>query len=237
MTFEIENKKQNGIDFKRIYEIANELLATSRSITNFPYKAKKLLHERSDITLCTYEKAENKFNIPIVQFGSESAVLIEMNGANIIFYNQDEIECRVRFSIIHEYGHYILGHKMNLSVEDPLYGTQEIEANCFAAQMLMPEQLLRVCSYRGISITREFVIEAFGVSAEAAQRRINTLANTYSEWRSREEKEYDDIILLRFSNKLNQIAPDPKQYAFNIDEELAQEKERNRWLDRRSRRN
>ncbi len=148
--FEIE--RQRPVNYKRIYRCANEILALSSVITDFPFKAKKLVHEQSDIAFCSFEKAR-RYLVDITQFGSESAVLMEMGGAYIIFYNQAEMIYRIRFSIMHEFGHYVLRHRLNLKKEDPLYGVQEIEANCFAAQMLMPEQLLRACAQRGKRMT------------------------------------------------------------------------------------
>ena len=169
-------------------------------------------------------------------FGSESAIIQEMDGAYIIFYNQDEPDYRVRFSIMHEYGHYILGHKMNLKETDRLYHTQELEANCFAAQLLMPEQILRECVNRHKKLNVDFIMESFDVSDEAADKRRKTLANTVYEWKSREEKEFDDIILMRYAQKINEIAPKPREYDyFDYENDYEKQKERDSWLDRRSR--
>ena len=160
---------------------------------------------------------------------------MEMQGAHIIFYNQAEDPCRIRFSILHEFGHYILGHELNLKREERLYGIQEIEANCFAAQLLMPEQLLRVCLKRGKHLSDEYIMESFGVSREAAQRRRKTLAKTSYEWRTREEVEYDDIILQKYKDVLNRIAPLPRQYSYTFEDDLEREQERSYWMDTRYR--
>ena len=163
-------------------------------------------------------------------FGSESAILQEMNGLYIIFYNHSEPDTRVRFSILHEYAHYILNHKMNLKEEDPLYHIQELEANCFAAQLLMPEQLLRECSKRGKTISIDFIMNSFSVSEKAAKKRQHTLANTYYEWRSRAEKEYDDIILMKYADKLNSIAPKPREFHYyDFESEYEKQRERDTW--------
>ena len=69
------------------------------------------------------------------------------------------------------FAHFILGHKMNLNQSDPLYDIQELEANCFAAQLLMPEQILRECSKRHKAITVDFIINSFDVSEDAAKKR------------------------------------------------------------------
>ncbi len=234
MTFNKDAYK--SVNFKKIYSKANEHLVLSRSITSFPFKTKSFINEFSDVRLCSYKKAKDKYDISIRLFGSESAVIIEKDGAYVIFYNQSEPDYRVRFSIIHEYAHYIFGHQLNLQNTDTLYHTQEIEANCFAAQLLMPEQILRECQKRGIRLSLDFIIKSFGVSDEAAEKRLNTLANTIYEWRSREEIEYDDIILNKYAQKLNEIAPKSLEYDyFDPEADYDRQRERDSWFDSRSR--
>ena len=201
-----ELEESYSVDFRKSYIEANEILASSEVITGFPIDVKALLAEQSDIVLCSFERAEG-YGVDIRQFGSESAVLMEMNGAYIIFYNQDESRRRIRYSITHEYGHYVLGHRMNLNKKDPLYDVQEVEANFFAAQLLMPEQLLRACSQRGIEVSPRFIRKSFSVSKEAAKKRMHTIDNTVYGWRSRQERECDDIILAKYGKFLDVIAP------------------------------
>lgn len=234
MTYDKEAYK--SVDYKKVYSKANEYLAFAPSITGFPFKAKDFVYEQSDIKLCTFKKARDKYDIYIPMFGSESAIIQELNGSYIIFYNQDEADYRVRFSIMHEYGHYILGHKMNLKATDKLYHTQELEANCFAAQLLMPEQLLREFVNRKKAPTIDFIMRSFSVSDDAAKKRRHTLANTVYEWRSREEKTYDDIILMRYAQKLDEIAPKPcKNDFYDFESEYERQRERDSWYDTRSR--
>ncbi len=221
----------NSIDFKRAFCIANELLATARSITTFPYAIKDVIKDAYDLQFCSFAKASGKFKIDITAFGSESAVLIEKMGMNVIFYNQDEPKPRIRFSICHELGHYVQNHKMNLPKEDPLYGKQEIEANFFAAQILMPEQILRECIRRGKSTNVDFLISSFGVSEEAAEKRCGSLARTNAEYRSYSEKEYDDIILYKYADFINSIAPN--KYLYSFEEELDRQRDRDGWMNDR----
>lgn len=230
-----KNNNAREPNFKRIYQCANELLVASSVIDGFPFKVKALVKEQADIALCAFEKARREYHQDIRQFGSDSAVLIEMKGAHIIFYNKDEAPYRVRFSIMHEFGHYLLGHELNLDRDDDLYGVQEVEANCFAAQVLMPEQLLRVCSSRGKTLSVDFIMRSFDVSREAAQKRRKTLAKTDYEWRSREESKYDDIIIEKYADLLNRIAPLPIQYTNTFEDDYERELERNSWLETRSR--
>lgn len=216
------------VNYAKVYCKANELLASSKSIREFPFKVSAFIKEQSDIKLCKFSKAYEKFGIPIRHFGSESAVIMEFCGAVIIFYNQDEVEYRIRFGIIHEFGHYILGHKFNLKESDPLYHKQELEANCFAAQMLMPEQLLRECRNRGKNVSVDYIVQSFNVSEDAASKRKRTLANTIYEWKSRAEREYDDIIVLKYASMINKIAP-KSTYEYDFNDEYERQKERDSW--------
>jgi hypothetical protein len=217
-----------SVDYAKVYCKANELLVSSSAIECFPFKVSAFIKEQSDIRLCKYAKAYEKYGIPIRHFGSESAVIMEFCGAVIIFYNQDEVDYRVRFGIMHEFGHYILGHKFNLKEVDPLYHKQELEANCFAAQMIMPEQILRECKNRGNAITVKYIIQSFNVSEDAASKRKKTLANTTYEWKSRAEREYDDLIVLKYASMINKIAP-KKLYGYNFDDEYERQRERDSW--------
>ena len=78
-------------------------------------------------------------------------------------------------------------------------------------------------------------MQSFGVSWEAARKRRNALARTVYEWRSREESRYDDIVLIKYAEALNKIAPLPYQYSYSFEDDYEREQERNSWLDTRSR--
>ncbi len=222
-------------DFHGVYQVANEILVCTTAIDRFPFKVKRLVKEQADIAFCTYKKASTKYHLDIRNFGSDSAVLMELDGAHIIFYNQDEAPYRVRFSILHELGHYVLKHELNLDQNETLYGIQEIEANCFAAQILMPEQLLLGCVERGKSITPSFIKLSFDVSTDAAKKRCETIRKKMIKGRVQTSETYDDIIRLKYRKALDEIAPVQKRYLYNFDDELALENERDKWRDPRLR--
>ena len=232
MTFDSDERR---VDYAMIYSKANEILATSSCIETFPFKFSKVIKEQTDIVLCSYAKAFNKFGLSKNTFRSESAELKEMDGAYIIFYNNEEPDYRIRFSIGHELGHYLFHHKMNLKRTDSLYRKQEVEANCFAAQLLMPEQIIRQVSRRGKMISVDFIMNTFKVSEEASRKRRATLAKYEYEWRRREEIEYDDIILTRFEPFIDKIAPKNVKLYYDYDYEESRQKERDSWMDSRCR--
>lgn len=75
------------------------------------------------------------------------------NDGPLIQYNNTESKVRQRFTIAHEIGHYVLGHggayrdspnEFSLANHDPL----EIAANRFAAELLMPEEVLNLLIFK-----------------------------------------------------------------------------------------
>lgn len=214
-------------NFSAAYSRANEILATSNVITSFPYSPFALVKEQLGIPCRSYQKAQSKYGLDIRALGSESAVVVELGGKQIIFYDKSKHEGHVKFSILHEMGHPANGH--DLSIKDlDTYQKYEVETNYFAAQLLMPEQLLREMQRRRKSITVPFLMEHFGVSAVAAQKRIDTLAKTNAEWRNRQEKKYDDIILFRHEDFINAVCPHRSAY-FSYEDEYELQRQRESW--------
>lgn len=95
-----------------------------------------------------------------------SGLLVSKSGNNIILVNSDHHLNRQRFTIAHEFGHYLMHRDIsNIFFDEALVffrdqeaseGTkyQEIEANAFAAELLMPEYLLK-------QMVRESPVDAF----------------------------------------------------------------------------
>ncbi len=101
--------------------------------------------------------AKNKVRLLPFDLGENiSGVLVIENGEATIGYNKNEHRVRNRFTIAHELGHFILHKDKDLFVDkgfkvmfrgvssgDKYNKQDEIEANEFAANLLMPENLLR----------------------------------------------------------------------------------------------
>lgn len=212
-------------NFEKAYIIANSIIVSSNNLGEFPIKVKSIIEGDSNIKCCSYKKAKKYKELKIEDLGSESAVLTEMEGKYIIFYNENDLKARVRFSMLHEYGHYKLEHDLDVTNED-LYQKYEIETNYFAAQLLMPEQVLREIQNRGRKITKELLIRLFGVSSEAAEKRLITL---YKNLRlTSEEKLFDDIIVNKYKEWLDRNIP------FNninmVLDEYEMQREREKWM-------
>lgn len=213
-------------NFQKAYINANEILASSKIITNFPYSATKLIKEQSNIVCRSFDKA-HKYNADIEAFGSDSAVIMNLDDKYIIFYNQNERPERVKFSMLHEFGHKVNNHEFRIT-SDEIYGIAEVETNYFAAQLLMPEQILREFQKRGKRIDKYFLINTFGVSEQAANKRIENL-NQITWERSQLEKRYDDIILNKYLPWINLIVPNNIDYLFEDEEERQSAREQWRY--------
>ncbi len=212
-------------DFASAYSKANEILVKSSVISTFPFSAKALVKEQTAIPCRSYKKAK-KYGVNITDLGSESAIIVRRFDKSIIFYDETKPETHISFSMLHEMGHDVNGHDFTKKDEET-YKKYEVETNYFAAQLLMPEQLIRELQRRGVRIDSVFLQRTFGVSGIAADKRIETLAKTNAEWRSRAEKEFDDIILYKYADFLNKICPIRNE--FDFEDEYARQQERNRW--------
>ncbi len=75
-----------------------------------------------------------------------SGIQLEHGGTTFIAYNLSEHEHRQRFTLAHEIGHFVMGHtgvsnfdSYDLNTKSPY----EIEANAFAAELLMPLDMIK----------------------------------------------------------------------------------------------
>lgn len=83
-------------------------------------------------------------------------------------------ESRAMFTVAHELGHLALGHRRTFNRDTSgckVYEDSEWQANTFAAEFLMPLDLIR--KHRGF--TAEQLVRLFGVSQQAAETRIAKL--------------------------------------------------------------
>lgn len=127
--------------------------------------------------------------------GTESGFLLRDNDHILIGLNSRQHPRRQRFTIAHELGHLqlhqgrplIVDHAVRINKRDKVSSAatdrEEIEANAFAAALLMPEQLVRQAALREVqsgSGSRDSVVHElsvlFDVSPEAMGFRLINLA-------------------------------------------------------------
>lgn len=218
----LNNKRPN---FSKAYIKANEILVQSSVIQSFPFSPKDLVREQTSTECRSFAKAK-VYGVDMTAFGSESAVIMEFQGKKIIFYDELKPDTHNRFSILHELGHEIIGHNF-AEKDEETYHRYEVESNFFAAQLLMPEQILRELQCWGIRIDRALLQTYFGVSAQAADKRIKTLKKINMDWRSNAEKEFDNMILYKYADFLNEICP--VHNIFDFEKMYIRQIERNGW--------
>lgn len=215
-------------DFQNAMFAANSILCESRTISTFPFKVKSLIKELCDIKIVPMNKSLDAFHVNVDVIRSEDAALVRFEGYEIIFYNENKSKNRIKFSLLHELGHYCLLHDLD---NKEIYDISEVETNFFAAQLLMPEQIINELRKRGKQINVVNLTQWFGVSREAAQKRIDTLRKCNYSKRSEEDKMLDEIILTKYSSFIDNIAP-KNEYIYDVDYEEELQKERNSWLCR-----
>lgn len=115
------------------------------------------------------------------------------SGRTTIVVNRNHHVGRQRFTIAHEIGHFVLGHNENQIYIDKTYTVQlrrdaptgahpeEVQANAFAAALLMPKRMLRsdVLQRAHDHHVEDDVIDAltyrYGVSERALLIRLNAI--------------------------------------------------------------
>lgn len=98
---------------------------------------------------------------------SYSEDAFRIGSTKVVAYNDKKPQKRTRFSLMHELGHHILGHKSDSS-------QNEEEANYFASNILAP----RIAMYYAKLKTVREVSELFDISSSAAYYA----AQDFSEW-------------------------------------------------------
>lgn len=112
---------------------------------------------------------------------STSGYLKKVSDKNwVIVVNKNHNPKRQRFTLAHELGHYILHKNEDTCFEDSILfrddhvSPLEYSANRFAAELLMPSELITQSIKRG-STTLEELADKFQVSVLAVKQRILTL--------------------------------------------------------------
>ncbi len=115
-----------------------------------------------------------------------SAVLLRSEGGALIAVNKEHHPNRQRFSVAHEVGHYLLhrdaagyydrkhqiGVHFRASTTGGSWDPKEIEANRFAAELLMPRRMIIDAIQRAGAAEASALARQFEVSEEAMTYRL-----------------------------------------------------------------
>lgn len=180
-------------NFEKCTTLATELLY-AQNIRNRVLNIQKLNYGNKNITFDTIQNYAQIVKRPLSDFYrkdkpilKDGCLLIVDEDTYIVLYNAEITYWEhLNWTLAHEVGHIYLGHKEDGELE-------EIEAHFFAAQLFMPEYSIYMMSKEHGAIDAETISEVFGVSPEAATRRIRTMNRKCSYRASRIDKEIWDI--------------------------------------------
>lgn len=129
-----------AVDVSRAAEVAREILA-SAGVTQPPVPVEEIAAAHG--AELSYEPFR----------GGISGMLYRDDDRQVIGVNASHAATRQRFTIAHELGHLLLHERRKLIVDSHIYlrddrssmGTydEEVDANAFAAELLMPEEMVR----------------------------------------------------------------------------------------------
>lgn len=132
--------------------------------------------------------------VPVVESALSndvSGALIKTNGTAIIAVNVDHPRNRQRFTVAHELAHHFLSHRESDHVDwkftvlrrdqksSEATDEHEIEANSFAANLLMPKQFIRRDVAQWSRFNGEVVLGDEQVRALAKRYEVSVMAMNY----------------------------------------------------------
>lgn len=180
-----------GTDYARAAGMAYKTLL-SLNITKLPVNPLNIIKRCNNTVVHTYDEAMLKYGMTDRQLfklwymeGQDAVTIRRVFGNGSVgyelFYDSHAYSLRRRFSLAHELGHILLGHRMETQDE-------EREANHFASVLLMPRPALDLF-VDGIideDLAVGLTTTVFCVSASAAQIALKDLP-------SRRDKYYQQI--------------------------------------------
>lgn len=183
-TLEFFVEDNSLINYKRIdrlvisFLVKNDLRELPIDVVELSKRNKWLIVPYSKIPKKVYNFYEN-----IIYTDSGFSTYYKNN--YIIFYNDKIDVLTQRFTVAHEIGHIALDHFLD---SDP--ATREIEANTFAAKMLMPLSIIKACGVKSI-----YEIEHLcGVDYSVAKERYKYLLQSDIHYDDDLNKQFDKFI-------------------------------------------
>lgn len=162
-------------NFEKCTSLATELLY-NQNVKNRKLDIQKLNYGEKNIIFDTVQNYASLVNLPVSMFLSEDntilndgcTIIVDENTYLVLYNKEISYWEHLNWTLAHEIGHIYLDHKEDGAIE-------EIEAHYFAAQLFMPEYSIFMMTKEHGQIDKSDLMEIFGVSPEAAQRRIETM--------------------------------------------------------------
>lgn len=164
-------------DYSKAQLLAYKTLKNSKE-KQLPISVKRIIKKFPDLHIQSYTTFSKKRGLTIEQTceyldSEEGCLWMRKDKTYIIFYNDTiKNKARIRFTLAHELGHYILKHNeisdktkfMRYSLSDNEYDIFEKEANYFAKRLLAPLPIINAILDKNNSIEAKNLEEIFGVS-------------------------------------------------------------------------
>ena len=163
-------------DFEMAQNVATNFLL-NHNVEGLAFNPRNLDLFSEGIIIDTIENYAKLTNQPVSCFigrNIDGCYVVKRRDYALILYSENNTDSKAHktFGIVHELGHIYCGHSSDGTV-------QEIEANFFAAQVLMPEIVIYyiMYHYQDLKISAIDLINIFDVSYDAACKRITTFNN------------------------------------------------------------
>lgn len=205
-------------------KMASEILILQENLV-FPIDVEKIILKNKKIIFSSYKNYAESTGISLSELTqngkfNDSLVYNYATDKKIILYNSEiSSKGRILWNKAHELGHIILGHKDQGDLE-------EIEANTFASQLLLPQCLLKELIKNNLSISREYITLKFGLSPTAADSCLRLVNNKLE---NNHDAVYDDLILFRCREFINTEAKENMRSCY-YDTDISDE-QREEWLN------
>jgi Zn-dependent peptidase ImmA (M78 family) len=153
----------------------NRMLARSKA--NQLLKSLNILSPPVPLNLILQQSDLTEFPVDFSTLGVKNVAALLAYETGQIFYDTNSPYVRRRFSVAHELGHYILdhknvfGHAPDFYTEDSRKPPQEIEADQFAAELLIPFEWVKKDRMSGLR-KPEDLAKKYLVSIEAMRWRL-----------------------------------------------------------------
>lgn len=178
-------------DYAKAQDAAYQTVIDS-GLTTLPIKLNKIIDHYPDLRIQKYSTWANKRGITHREacklLNSDEGALWVSNSKSLILYNEKRSsKGRIRFTIAHELGHYILKHNQasertlisRYALNGDEYDKFEREANYFAKRLLAPIPLVDLYTQHWNVIKANLVRDLFDVSGELSRRIIEDIKKRF----------------------------------------------------------
>lgn len=191
----------NHPNFNKAECLARELrLLQPNNLLSFDIR--KMYFDRN-IRFDTFRDYAITTNIPVSAISNEYAdgytIRLPQNNNLILYSDNAKSEKRLKWTLAHEIGHIYMGHTCDSNLA-------EVEANWFAAELLMPIPILFEMVKVMKTVTADALVDLFGVSHQAAIKKISSIKRmkrvSYYLWDDLIEKYEKEIKLYTVPTEL-----------------------------------